>query len=189
MRVIWIAVSLFGSWYFAYRLWPRICESNSNVVVSVNFRANPLPGADFKGVTFWHNIPSMRDRYRGNYVDKDIFWYTACALLPLSQKQYCDWENNWNRITLKELGCKDMMSCEAERYTVPEQTRNDLFIKPKKDAAFTLAERPGPSLADPGGWGDNGKLPLFFVCWFLATKLGKALDEFLFQPYRKQASN
>jgi hypothetical protein len=85
------------------------------------------------------------------------------------------------------LGCTEVAGCEAQVLRLSQARRYDLLtgIKPLRGAAIAVADSPKLSLSDPAGWGEGARWPIFFISFYLATKLGRALGEFLFQPYSK----
>jgi hypothetical protein len=182
-RWIWLLLSVLGSAYFAFWLWPWIYALSANLVVNVHFEVSP--GDDVSVPFFVLNMPTQRAKYRGRIADKDSFYYTPCAVLDCDPNK-----TTWVRLSPKELGCSDVVGCTVERHKLSEQNRNDLRLTLRTQGKGV---EPPPtaktSVSDPGGWGDRGRWPVFLFCVFLAIKFGKALDEFLFQPHRKQASN
>jgi hypothetical protein len=108
-------------------------------------------------------------------------------MLPLSQRPVCDDTDNWVRIDPHALGCNDVKNCSKSTYFLNEAEKNQRLnnLLPKTGASFNISDIPAPSWSDPTGWGNATTWPLFFVCLFLAVKLGRPLGEFLFLSYDK----
>jgi hypothetical protein len=124
-------------------------------------------------------------KYVPSVADREFLYVSRCDALPISQRPICDPSANWVRLPPRELGCTDVASCEVPVLLLSPERRYGLLtgIKPRGGAAFSLGDVPNVSLSDPGGWGQGARWPIFFISLFLAVKLGRALGEFLFQPY------
>jgi hypothetical protein len=179
-RWSWLILSILGSTYFAFWQWPLIYATNANLVVNVHFKVSPGSDSPVSGKPFWVlNTSDQRKLYLNRIEDKEYLYYTPCAVLD------CDPNNtDWVPISPRILdNCSDAVGCTVKSLVLSEQDRNELRLLLRTRGKRVDSPTPSKmSVADPGGWGDNGRIPVWLFCVFLATKFGKAWNEFLFQP-------
>ena len=180
----WIIVTLVGSWYFAFRLYPKAYAALSDTVVPVYFLVRD-PSKPY-GVIYYPNTREFRRLYLKSVSDNEFLYYSACDILPPSQRPYCDVSSNWKMVHASVFNCVDVKTCEQPTYTLSEWRRNlELAgISTKGGQKITIDEKKEVSLKDPVGWGYAARWPLFFIFLFFGVKLGRAIGEFLFQPYK-----
>jgi hypothetical protein len=106
----------------------------------------------------------------------------ACPPDPKNPRDY-----TWFPLPPKDLGCSDVVGCTVQEYRLSVQQRNGLALGLRTQGINVVGFPPvaNTSISDPGGWGDDGRWPVWFFCVFLAMKFAKALEEFLFR--RKDA--
>jgi len=182
--VTWLVASLIASAYFAFWLFPDVYANRMNAKVQIWFQTkDPSNGS----VVYFPNLEIFRKEQLKNLSDRTHFYFSACDILQLSQRTKCDVSRNWKMIDPRELDCADVVGCSREIYTLSDTKRQQYFsgLIATNGASISLSDLPTLSLSDPTGWGLIAKWPLFFVCLFLALKLGRILGEFVFSPYEK----
>jgi hypothetical protein len=181
---VWLTGSLIASAYFAFWLFPEIYAARTNSIVQVWFQVKPTADDPY---VYYPNQEPWRKQYRNYLSDRTYLFFSACEILPLSQRPFCDSSNNWRALPPSVLNCVDVATCSTGLYTVNEDQRHRHLagLNPVSGASFSIADLAPLSLSDPVGWGNAARWPLFFVCLFLALKLGRSLGEFLFLSYEK----
>jgi hypothetical protein len=181
---IWLIGSLITSAYFAFWLFPKVYAERRHAPVQVYFQTKNLSD---NSTIYYPNLEVYRKMFYKDLSDKDFLYFSACEILPLSQRPICDKTDNWIGITPSELNCIDVATCSSPNYILSEKKRDSYVtgIVPMGGAKISISDLPPLSLSDPIGWGDAARWPLFFVCLFLALKLGRNLAEFLFLSYSK----
>ncbi len=136
---------------------------------------------------YWPNSETYRKQFLPHLSDKSYLYYSACSVVPPSQQ--CDQTKNWRKLEPKEVGCIDIASCVKESLYLPSDLQSLTLIQgPILSMSGTPIAVKDPntvSLTDPVGWGDAGKWPIFFISLFSAIKLGRAIGEFVFNPYSR----
>lgn len=182
---VWLIGSLIASAYFALWLFPEVYNNRTNATVQVYFQSKtPSNGSVF----YWPNTEVFRRENLKNLSDRTHFYFSRCEILPISQRTKCDGAKNWRMIDPRELNCTDVVDCLTERYTLTDAMRQQYFVDliPTTGNTISISDLPALSLSDLTGWGNAAKWPLFFVCLFLAIKLGRSFGEFVFSPYEKK---
>ena len=181
---IWLIGSLISSACFAFWLFPRVYAARRTATVQVYFQANDLSD---NSTIYYPNLEMYRKEFQKNLSDQTNLYFSACDVLPSSQRPICDTTHNWKKIKPSELNCVDAVTCSTLNHTLGENQRDQYLsgIVPIGGAKFSISDLPPLSWSDPTGWGNAAKWPLFFVCLFLALKLGRTLGEFLFLSYAK----
>jgi hypothetical protein len=182
----WSFGGVLASAYFAFWLFPSIYESKTSTAATVWFQCNgSSSGAPSR--VYWPNFPGFRKTYLSNLADREFLYVSRCDALPVSQRPVCDPSDNWVRVSPGDVGCKEVVGCETPVLRLSQGRRYEFLtgIRPLPGAAISVADLPNLSLSDPAGWGKGARWPIFFISLFLAIKLGRALGEFLFQPYSK----
>ena len=180
---IWLTGSLLGSSYFAFWLFPKIYAARTGAVVRLWFQGKTPEG----GAVYWPNTEAYRKEPYNSLRDASFLWFSRCDILPLSQRPVCDDSNNWAPVNPSDIGCIDVRTCSVSTYFLNREKKNEQLsnLTPKSGSSFTMSDVPSPSWSDPTAWGDATRWPLFFVCLFLAVKVGRTLGEFLFLGYDK----
>lgn len=181
---IWLTGSVVCSIYFAFWLFPEINSGRSTATVQLYFQAKE---SSDNSTIYYPNLETYREGFRKNLSDKNFLYFSACDVLPVSQRPICDSTRNWKGIRPSELNCKDVSTCSVSNYTLSENQRDKYLngLIPTGGANYSIPDLPPLSWSDPSGWGNAAKLPLFFITLFLALKLGRTLGEFLFLAYNK----
>jgi len=179
---VWLAGSIVVSGYFVFRLFPEIYDARTSSLVDVYFQTK-----NSDQVVYLPNLSATRTNNLSRLSDPQYLYFSACEVLPLSQRAICDDSRNWRKLEPQELGCSDVKSCAAISYRLSEDQRYQYLvgIVPEKGASITISDQEKLSLSEPAGWGRQAKWPIFFVSMFLAFKLGRATGEFLFLPYER----
>ncbi len=181
---IWLIGSIICSAYFTFWLFPEISSTRSATTVQVYFLAKE---SSDNSIVYYPNLETYREEFHENLSDQTFLYFSACDVLPVSQRPICDRAKNWKGIKPRELNCKDVATCSVSNYTMSENQRDKFLngLTPIGGAKFSISDIPPLSWSDPSGWGSAAKLPLFFISLFLALKLGRTLGEFLFLAYNK----
>jgi hypothetical protein len=181
----WTILSVTGCWYFGFHLFPAILDSNTGNVAKVYFRADFRGAPNAPAVTYFPNLPEYRRLFFANLGDREFFYITACDALQSSKRPDCDETANWWRETLQNLECSDFFGCKVESIRLSKARRTELLagIKAKENHTISASDAMKVSFSDPVSWGDDARLPVFFISFFLAVKLGRALGEFWFRPF------
>jgi hypothetical protein len=176
---IWLIGSLITSAYFAFWLFPKVYAERRLSTVQLYFLAKD-PSDNSR--IYYPNLEVFRKMFHKDLLDKDFLYLSSCDILPLSQRPICDGTDNWKGIPPREVNCIDVVTCSSSTYILSENQRSRYLtgIVPVGGAKISLSDLPPLSLADPIGWGDAARWPIFFFSLFLAVKLGRALAEFLF---------
>lgn len=184
---VWLIGSVIVSALFAFRVFPAIYEDRTSTVVEIHFQAHvPVDGGRLAQI-YYPNTPTFIDRFGQFRADSAFLYFSACDALPLSQRPICDTSRNWKKLDPRLMECQDALACDLGTYRMGEEQRYVILsgINPAEGASVDIDDLQRPSFSDPGGWGKNATWPLFFICMFLALKLGRSLGEFLFTPYEK----
>jgi hypothetical protein len=179
---IWLVGSIVASAYFAFWLFPEIYENRTSSLVTVWLQTK-----NGDQVIYQNNLPAELTSNLERLADSEYLYWSACEVLPLSQRPLCDYSRNWKRLMPTEVGCTDVRSCTVTNYKLSENQRYQSFvgIVPEKGANISIADQEKLSISEPAGWGRQATWPIFFVALFLALKLGRAAGEFLFLSYEK----
>ncbi len=189
---IWMFATIIVSAYFSFVLFPKIYDEHNSTIVSIKFKRleskAQTPGGEKKlEARFTPNEAGWREKYLKSAVERDFLFYNACELLPFSQRPICDSYSNWRKVSLDQVGCKGkkLENCKVEFLRLDAEKRylQVIGLKPVKGKEFSLADRESISFKEPATWGKSASLPLFLICIFLGTKLGRTLGEFVFKPY------
>jgi len=181
----WLVGSVIASAIFAFWMFPEVYSNRNNSKVRVWFQTkNPSNGT----LVFFPNREIYRKEQLKNLSDEKFFYFCTCDMLPASQSPKCDPTLNWIKIDPHELNCANVAECSSETYTLNDMARKQYYanLTPLSGASISISDLTPLSFTDPSGWGYAAKWPLFFVCLFLALKLGRSLGEFIFLPFDKK---
>lgn len=183
--ILWIFLTFSVSIFFSFFMYPTIVEEANSATVFLSFKTKD-PGGDYgPGNWYMPNKPLWRQKYMDSSVEKDQLFFSACQLLPLSQKPICDTGRNWRRVSLIELGCGSLEDCERNTHRISGEQRHEELtgMKPTSGTSLSLADVASLSFSEPTTWGKYAGFPIFLILVFLGIKLGRTLGEFLFKPY------
>lgn len=184
---VWALGSIVASAYFAFWLFPSVYDARTSAQVELHFQTKNPGKNNPQGTWYFPNRKTYKDTYMSYIDDKTFLYYSACELLPISQRTICDTSRNWKKLDPRDVGCSEVKSCNAYMHRLSEEERYSTITgaTPVQGATFNLKDMPSLSLSDPAGWGKSAALPIFFISLFLSLKLGRAMGEFAFKPYNE----
>jgi hypothetical protein len=183
----WLVSSIFLSGFFAFFLFEAIQKGEEKGLVEMHFRSEN-PGGDFgRGVFYLPNRGIYRQRYLQSAIETDFLFFSKCDVIVRSQRPKCDSDRNWSRIDIGELGCSDIESCAVAYSELSPQVRFMAISRmiSTDGTSLTTKDEREFSFENPASWGAVAPYVMFVFSFFLSIKAGRAVGEFLFEPYKE----
>lgn len=191
--LFWLAISVTVAWYLAYVQYPAAYNAATTTWVRLYFVART--GTDPKAeVIYWPNEPFYKERYGWSISNKLLLYYSACDLLPITERKFCDQSNNWKGVNIMVKGCANVSTCNIFRHGVSEtEQQRDIgtlvTTEQGKDRAIPPISTQPHDMSNPINWGTAARFPLFILFVYFGIKLGILSRQLIFRSQRGVGSN